>query len=241
MVSPPRSTILEQLEHEAGRSDLSHIHAFGKRILDEKDATEYGGIKLSFEGDSPKHSQKPDSFFEIVRKASPGPRLEMFARSTHKGFMPWGNEAPLPCENGHGPGFFTCDLILSGLLSVNLEKVKEGEDLVNLLFYRKDSQTAARQLLGWLRQKGGKCTQSEMSSFARSLKAGEFGPKFSKTNFYKSVLRHLLHLGLVTQQVTYDFDRRKMVLSYRIVHQPLTKHPPVSPSLSYLVYRFAEQ
>lgn len=52
------------------------------------------GIKLSFEAPVVKgtHSTKPDAFFENVAAASPGPRLEMFARSEREEFEAWGNE-----------------------------------------------------------------------------------------------------------------------------------------------------
>jgi N6-adenosine-specific RNA methylase IME4 len=39
------------------------------------------------------HSSKPDAFYEIVRRASPAPRLEMFARGGREGFTVWGAEA----------------------------------------------------------------------------------------------------------------------------------------------------
>ncbi|HEY1168909.1 MAG TPA: MT-A70 family methyltransferase [Candidatus Limnocylindrales bacterium] len=39
------------------------------------------------------HSSKPETFYEIVRRASPGPRLEMFARGPRSGFTVWGAEA----------------------------------------------------------------------------------------------------------------------------------------------------
>jgi N6-adenosine-specific RNA methylase IME4 len=51
------------------------------------------GLRLSFEADTHGHSVKPDIFYERVALASPGPRLEMFARQSHEGFEPWGNEA----------------------------------------------------------------------------------------------------------------------------------------------------
>ena len=49
------------------------------------------GMKLSFEAPVKRHSEKPQIFFDIVSKASPGPRLEMFAREPHEGFEPWGS------------------------------------------------------------------------------------------------------------------------------------------------------
>ncbi len=50
------------------------------------------GIKLSFEERSREHSRKPEIFYEIVRKASPEPRFDMFARGPHEGFEIWGAE-----------------------------------------------------------------------------------------------------------------------------------------------------
>ncbi len=37
------------------------------------------------------HSAKPDEFFALVERASPSPRLEMFARKERKGWEAWGN------------------------------------------------------------------------------------------------------------------------------------------------------
>jgi N6-adenosine-specific RNA methylase IME4 len=50
------------------------------------------GLRLSFQAPVTKHSAKPDAFYTKVIAASPGPRLEMFARQPHDGFEPWGDE-----------------------------------------------------------------------------------------------------------------------------------------------------
>ncbi len=50
------------------------------------------GVKLSFEEKSREHSRKPDIFYDIVRKVSPGPRLDMFSREEREGFESWGAE-----------------------------------------------------------------------------------------------------------------------------------------------------
>jgi N6-adenosine-specific RNA methylase IME4 len=39
------------------------------------------------------HSEKPDAFLDLVETVSPGPRLELFARSQRLGWDTWGNEA----------------------------------------------------------------------------------------------------------------------------------------------------
>lgn len=41
-----------------------------------------------------KHSEKPQAFFDLVERVSPGPRLELFARSNRVGWDGWGNECP---------------------------------------------------------------------------------------------------------------------------------------------------
>lgn len=41
-----------------------------------------------------RHSAKPDRFYELVERASPGPYLELFARRRRYGWDVWGNEAP---------------------------------------------------------------------------------------------------------------------------------------------------
>jgi len=50
------------------------------------------GLKLSFEAPSVRHSAKPDVFYDLVRQASPGPRLELFGRKEREGFEVWGDE-----------------------------------------------------------------------------------------------------------------------------------------------------
>jgi N6-adenosine-specific RNA methylase IME4 len=40
------------------------------------------------------HSRKPDRFYELVERVSPGPYLELFARRRRYGWDVWGNEAP---------------------------------------------------------------------------------------------------------------------------------------------------
>lgn len=50
------------------------------------------GMRLSFEAPVQGHSVKPDVFYQRVTEASPGPRVEMFARRERDGFIAWGNE-----------------------------------------------------------------------------------------------------------------------------------------------------
>ncbi|WP_313673252.1 MT-A70 family methyltransferase [Mycolicibacterium sp.] len=50
------------------------------------------GLRLSFDAPVQGHSVKPEVFYERVRAASPGPRIDMFARTERNGFEVWGNE-----------------------------------------------------------------------------------------------------------------------------------------------------
>ena len=50
------------------------------------------GQQVSFDAPVSDHSEKPDVFYDRVRNASPGPRLEMFARDGRDGFDVWGDE-----------------------------------------------------------------------------------------------------------------------------------------------------
>ncbi len=45
-----------------------------------------------FEGARREHSRKPAEFYELVKRVSPGPRLDCFSREVHDGFDSWGNE-----------------------------------------------------------------------------------------------------------------------------------------------------
>ena len=39
------------------------------------------------------HSRKPDEMYGVIESCSPGPRLELFARSGREGWAAWGNQA----------------------------------------------------------------------------------------------------------------------------------------------------
>ncbi len=47
-----------------------------------------------------KHSKKPESVYDNITSASPGPYLEMFARNEREGWTSWGNEITTPTKGG---------------------------------------------------------------------------------------------------------------------------------------------
>jgi N6-adenosine-specific RNA methylase IME4 len=56
--------------------------------------TNANDIPTWFRADRTRHSAKPDSFFDLVEKSSPGPYLEIFGRYRRRfGWWHWGNEA----------------------------------------------------------------------------------------------------------------------------------------------------
>ena len=64
-------------------------------ILAEKGSPKFVdivGFKTCFYGGVGRHSEKPAEFFEMVRRATAGRRLELFARRPHPGFEPHGNQ-----------------------------------------------------------------------------------------------------------------------------------------------------
>lgn len=50
------------------------------------------GERVEFSAPVREHSRKPEEFYEKVWRVSPEPRLELFSREPHEGFIPWGNE-----------------------------------------------------------------------------------------------------------------------------------------------------
>ena len=47
---------------------------------------------VCFEGKRREHSRKPDAFYELVRRVTAGPRVDVFSRETREGFAQFGNE-----------------------------------------------------------------------------------------------------------------------------------------------------
>jgi N6-adenosine-specific RNA methylase IME4 len=42
------------------------------------------------------HSRKPETFYDLIERCSPGPRLELFARHRRAGWVQWGDELDRP-------------------------------------------------------------------------------------------------------------------------------------------------
>lgn len=72
------------------RGETEHVlfGVRGKAPLADKSARNH------FAATKGRHSEKPDRFYELVERVSPGPYLELFARRRRYGWDVWGNEAP---------------------------------------------------------------------------------------------------------------------------------------------------
>jgi len=50
------------------------------------------GKRLDFKGKAREHSRKPDEFYELVKRVSPEPRIDIFSREKRAGFDSYGYE-----------------------------------------------------------------------------------------------------------------------------------------------------
>ena len=52
----------------------------------------YGKFSNVFEAPITKHSEKPAKFYQMLRRWTKPPRIDIFARRAHEGFIGWGDE-----------------------------------------------------------------------------------------------------------------------------------------------------
>ena len=52
-----------------------------------------------------RHSQKPDELYDMIEHCSPDPFLELFARTTRRGWVQWGDDLQPVARNFQGKGF----------------------------------------------------------------------------------------------------------------------------------------
>ncbi len=64
----------------------------GKLKASKRNEGTWYNVKRTYENGYPKHSKKPDFFYELIEQTSPGLKLEMFARTKREGWDNWGNE-----------------------------------------------------------------------------------------------------------------------------------------------------
>jgi N6-adenosine-specific RNA methylase IME4 len=64
----------------------------GKLKANKTNPATWYNVKRTYINGYPKHSKKPDFFYELIESTSPGNKLELFARNKRTGWDAWGNE-----------------------------------------------------------------------------------------------------------------------------------------------------
>jgi hypothetical protein len=104
------------------------------------------------------------------------------------------------------------------------------EDIFEVIFTHRKTAQAAMLFVKWLKNVGGECTRNELSRFSHDLAEGRIreGITLKRSNFYRTVLRTLVDLGLVSLQPRFD-PRKKSKTSYVYapIRQPIPKKPPL--------------
>ncbi|MEM3579381.1 MAG: hypothetical protein QXL54_04070 [Candidatus Bathyarchaeia archaeon] len=102
-------------------------------------------------------------------------------------------------------------------------------DVFRLLFRNHKTVHASRLLFGWMLDKGGYATPSQLSQFAWKLQRGmaEKGFTYRRSSLYRTVLRRLLDFSFINQQQIYDKETGKIVQAYVLIKQPIPKRAPL--------------
>ena len=97
------------------------------------------------------------------------------------------------------------------------EKIIGATDALEIIFPNRKTQTAARIFIEWLKAKDGQASKSAVSIFADEIQNGKFDNKgipfkYSKRNFYMTVLRTLISMGFIRRNVPVWDERSKRTL-----------------------------
>lgn len=114
-------------------------------------------------------------------------------------------------------------------------------DVVGSLFHTEHSKIAAWLFLEWFRQKQGRATRSEVSSFANELASWSPDFKYGRTTFYRDVLKVFVDQGLIGLGTEMDHSSKGVIKVYRRIIQPIRKKRPSGPSLIYNAHLLAEK
>ena len=112
------------------------------------------------------------------------------------------------------------------------EKIIGATDALEIIFPNRKTQTAARIFIEWLKAKDGQASKSAVSIFADEIQNGKFDNKgipfkYSKRNFYMTVLRTLISMGFIRRNVPV-WDERSKRTQYVYVKNifDIPKKPP---------------
>jgi hypothetical protein len=81
-----------------------------------------------------RHSEKPGAIHELIERASPGPRLEIYARQITRGWFAWGHEIAEPLseqaaslQTGTNDQFFTKRPLARRLYEITRAKIQDQQ------------------------------------------------------------------------------------------------------------------
>lgn len=99
-------------------------------------------------------------------------------------------------------------------INLSEEKVLAASDALEILFANKKTQTAATLFVDWLKKRGGRASKADVSKFADSLQKGSLTVggvpfKYSRRNFYLTILRVLVGMGFIQRNVPMWDDKNK--------------------------------
>lgn len=117
-------------------------------------------------------------------------------------------------------------------MSISEEKVLSAHDVLEILFPNRKTQAAARLFVNWLRDNGGRATKNQVSRFGSMLQEGELRLeatpiRYSRRNFYLTVLKTLVNLGFIQRNVpVWDEKSSKTLYVYARNVFDIPKKPP---------------
>ncbi len=130
-------------------------------------------------------------------------------------------------------------------LDLSEEKVLSTRDVLEIIFPNKKTRIASRIFLDWLKERGGQATKNAVSNFANALQDEKLSNKgipikYSRRNFYMTILRNLINLGFIQRNVPVwdDRSRRTLYVYMRNIFDIPQKPPSVGFwRISYYICR----
>jgi hypothetical protein len=118
-------------------------------------------------------------------------------------------------------------------LDFSAEEVVQAGDVCKIIFEREKGQIACRLFLDWLKKKQGYwASKTAVLQFSEQLDRGKLiwrnKPfKYAQRNFYMTILKRLMRLGLVSKGKTrYDERLKRTLVGYAPVELIIPKEPP---------------
>jgi|TARA_B100001750_G_C15270078_1_gene477046 hypothetical protein len=120
----------------------------------------------------------------------------------------------------------------SHISSFSEKKIMSSKNTIEIIFPNTKTRKAAKIFVDWIKKQDGIATKNAVSEFANSLNNGtnseEFSYfKYSRRNFYMTVLRKLIDMGFIQHNVPiWDSKLNKTIHVYKINIFDIPKKPP---------------